>query len=135
MSKVADAVRELETRQRMLQAELTKVDQQLRAIVAALAAEGGTRSNSPPRKPASVKSASPRHRFEPGEAVNLMRKLVTKPTRPAEVVRRLASAKGYEGTLGESDEERFRWATLSAIKAAVGAKRLVKHKDGKVAAA
>ena len=135
MSKVADAVHELETRRRVLQAELTEVDQQLRAIVAALASKGGAGSAAAPKKAASVKGASPRRWFAPGEAVSLMRRLITKPTRPAEVVRRLASAKGYEGSLGKSDEERFRWAALSAIKAAVGAKRLVKHKDGKVAAA
>jgi len=70
--------------------------------------------------------------FEPGEVNELMRKLITKPTRQTDVIKQLAAAKGYAGKLSKKDKMRFNWAVLSALKAAVKTKRLVKHADGKV---
>jgi hypothetical protein len=70
--------------------------------------------------------------FEPGEVNELMRKLITKPTRQTDVIKQLATAKGYAGKLSKKEKMRFNWAVLSALKAAVKTKRLVKHADGKV---
>ena len=134
MTKLADAVQQLEERQGALRAELAQIDEQLRKVMVALAVEQRSIDGAAAKK--ATGEANSRSRwFEPGEAATLMRKLIAKPTRPADVVRQLAAAKGYAGKLNKSDTNRFTWAVLSAIKTAVEAKRLVKHKDGKVVAA
>lgn len=140
MSRLSDAVRQLEARRAALEQELAKVNLRLRAVTAALGAgEAAAVVKTPAAttKPAHapVKQAAVRRWFDKGEALVLMRKLITKPMRPVEVIRSLAVAKGYAGKLSKSEQARFNWAAISAMKAAVQSKQLIKHKDGKLSVA
>lgn len=141
MSSVTDAVRELEARRTALENELAKINARLRAVAAALGASGEARAAPESPAPAAAapqavrraaKKAKVHRWFETGEALALMRKLIKKPMRPVEVIHALAEAKGYAGKLAKSEQDRFNWAVISAIKAAVQSKQLIKHKDGKV---
>ncbi|HXF44760.1 MAG TPA: hypothetical protein VNK91_01440 [Burkholderiaceae bacterium] len=142
MSSLSNAVRELEARRTALETELAKVNARLRAVIQALGASGEAQAAAPATAAPAPKAARPAakkatvHRwFEQGEALALMRKLIKKPMRPVEVIRALAEAKGYAGKLAKPERDRFNWAVISAIKAAVQAKQLVKHKDGKLSVA
>jgi len=60
--------------------------------------------------------------------------LIKTPTRQTDVVKQLASAKGYAGNLNKQDKARFAWSVISSIKAAVKAKRLIKRADSRLVA-
>lgn len=143
MSSLANAVRELEARRTALETELAKVNARLRAVTQALGTSGEAHAAAPaaaaaaPKavRPAAKKAATVHRWFEQGEALALMRKLIKKPMRPVEVIRALAEAKGYADKLAKPERDRFNWAVISAIKAAVQSKQLIKHRDGKVSIA
>jgi hypothetical protein len=72
--------------------------------------------------------------FERGEALALSKKLLTKPMAQADLVRALASAKGYNKGLSSADQKRFQSAAYQAIANGIAAKKLVANRDGKVSA-
>jgi hypothetical protein len=72
--------------------------------------------------------------FERGEALTLSKKLLTKPMAQADLVRALASAKGYNKGLSSADQKRFQSAAYQAIANGIAAKKLIQSKDGKVSA-
>ncbi|HUN92915.1 MAG TPA: hypothetical protein VMU33_12720 [Burkholderiaceae bacterium] len=72
--------------------------------------------------------------FERGEALALSKKILTKPMTQADLVRALASAKGYTKGLAATDQKRFQSAAYQAIANGIGARKLVQLKDGKVSA-
>jgi hypothetical protein len=151
MSNLSTAVRALEDRRAALTSELDQVNAQLRSIGQALGTAGSTKavvakaviakrspSPAPAAKPAAKaapgKQAPTRRWFEPGEAVTLMQRMATKPMRPSDIIKGLASMKGYAGKLNKQAQERFTWAATSALKAAIQAKRLLRNKDGSITA-
>lgn len=145
MSSLSSAVQALEERRASLEAELESVNRQLQSIHSALGTvgpatgkRGGKRSLEVVAKKSggTPKKAGRTSRwFNPGEAVELMQRLIKQPMRQADVIRQLGVLKGYAGKLDKKAQERFTWAATSALKAALQAKRLLKTKDGKVVTA
>jgi len=72
--------------------------------------------------------------FERGEALTLVKKLATKPTTQADLVRALGHSKGYAKSLSGADLKRFQSAAYQAIANAIARKQLVQSKDGTVTA-
>lgn len=70
--------------------------------------------------------------FERGEMVKLTKKVVTQPMTQADLVRALATAKGYDKGLPASEKARFKSAAYQAIAAALNAKQLFRNKQGQV---
>jgi len=70
--------------------------------------------------------------YERGEAIELMKKLATKPIAQADLVRAMAAKKPKYKTLSTADQKRFQSATYQAIANAIGAKKLFAGKDGLV---
>lgn len=144
MSSLSSAVQALEERRASLEAELESVNRQLQSIHSALGTvqkrrgrPAGKRTIALPEKKSGTvaKKGRTQRWFNPGEAVELMQRLIKQPMRQADVIRQLGVLKGYAGKLDKKAQERFTWAATSALKAALQAKRLIKTKDGKVAAA
>jgi hypothetical protein len=145
MSNLSTAVQVLEDRRAALEAELEKVNQSLQSIQAALGSSPAASKvkvsksaevkESKRAAKSSGKKSTTRRWFQPGEAVSLMQKMLTKPTRPGDVIKQLGAAKGYIGKLSSSEMERFTWAATSALKAAIKARKLLKLADGAVKAA
>ena len=72
--------------------------------------------------------------FERGEMVKLSKKILTQPMAQADLVRALATTKGYDKGLPTSEKARFKSAAYQAIAAALAAKHLIRNKQGQVAA-
>jgi hypothetical protein len=70
--------------------------------------------------------------FERGEMVKLTKKVLTQPMTQADLVRTLATAKGYDKGLPASEKARFKSAAYQAIAAALNAKQLFRNKQGQV---
>lgn len=143
MSNLSNAVRALEDQRIALESEIAKIDQRLKRIGVALGSgtarvarspSAPTAASKPAGKRASRKKSTTRRWFEPGEALALMQKLITKPTRPTDVFKQLAVAKGYAGKLSKKEMDRFIWSATAALKAAVDAKKLIKRGDGVISA-
>jgi hypothetical protein len=83
-------------------------------------------------KMARANGKSRRSWFERGEMVKLAKKLLTQPMSQADLVRALASAKGYDKGLSSSDKARFKSAAYQAIAAALNGKQLFRNKLGLV---
>lgn len=79
------------------------------------------------------KSESRRKWFERGEMVKLTKRLLSQPMTQADLVRALASAKGYDKGLPASEKARFKSAAYQAIAAALNAKQIFRNKQGQVA--
>jgi len=76
-------------------------------------------------------AASSRSRwFERGEAVKLAKGLLKTPMRPADLVRALGNAKGYNGALKGKESKKFEAAAHQALIHAVSNKSLFRSKDG-----
>jgi hypothetical protein len=76
-------------------------------------------------------AASSRSRwFERGEAVKLAKSLLKTPMRPADLVRALGDAKGYNGALTGKESKRFESAAHQALINAVSNKSLFRSRDG-----
>jgi hypothetical protein len=140
MSSLSSAVQALEERRASLEAELESVNRQLQSIHSALGTvqrkrgrPAGKRVVAVAARSAGTKKGRTQRWFNPGEAVELMQRLIKQPMRQADVIRQLGVLKGYAGKLDKKAQERFTWAATSALKAALQAKRLIKTKDGKVA--
>ncbi len=142
MSSLSSAVQALEERRASLEAELESVNRQLQSIHSALGTVQRKRGRPAGKKTIAVaaksagtgaKKGRTQRWFNPGEAVELMQRLIKQPMRQADVIRQLGVLKGYAGKLDKKAQERFTWAATSALKAALQAKRLFKTKDGKVA--
>lgn len=150
MESLASAIRTLGARKTALEAELAQVNQELEEITAAIAAatnghkgSADVSAASAPPRPATktkaqsaeapkqtAKTPSQRSWFEPGEALGLLQKLLNNPKSASEVVNEIVVLKNHQN-LPKPDLERFKWATHSAIKAAVAARKLVRR-EGKV---
>ena len=72
-------------------------------------------------EPAVRKGGTRRKWFERGEMIKIAKKLLTKPMTQADLVRGLASAKGYDKGLPSSEKARFKSAAYQAIAAALQA--------------
>lgn len=149
MENLVSAIRTLGARKSALEAELAKINEELQEITAELEAakDGRTAGAAAAEQPAVVAEAKPpapkapkktpakkpaqRSWFQPGEAVALFQKVLKNPTSPSEAVNEVVALKGHRN-LPKADLERFKWAALSALKAAVANKTLVRR-DGKVA--
>jgi hypothetical protein len=81
---------------------------------------------------AGAKAESRRKWFERGEMIKLTKKVLTQPMSQADLVRALASAKGYDKGLPASEKARFKSAAYQAIAAALSAKQLFRNKQGQV---
>jgi len=79
------------------------------------------------------KGGARRKWFERGEMIKLARKLLAQPMSQADLVRALASAKGYDKGLPASEKARFKSAAYQAIAAALAGKQLFRNKVGQVA--
>jgi hypothetical protein len=79
------------------------------------------------------KTESRRKWFERGEMVKLSKRLLSQPMTQADLVRALASAKGYDKGIPASEKARFKSAAYQAIAAALNAKQLFRNKQGQVA--
>lgn len=90
-------------------------------------ARAGTRTNGSGRR-----GGARRKWFERGEMIKLARKLLTQPMSQADLVRGLASAKGYDKGLPASERARFKSAAYQAIAAALNGKQLFRNKAGQV---
>lgn len=84
---------------------------------------------------AAKKGGARRKWFERGEMIKLAKKILTQPMTQADLVRGLATAKGYDKGLPSSEKARFKSAAYQAIAAALNAKQLSRNKTGQVAAA
>lgn len=93
--------------------------------------EGGAGRAGRARAP-GAKAEARRKWFERGEMVKLTRKVLTQPMSQADLVRALASAKGYDKGLPTSEKARFKSAAYQAIAAALNAKQLFRNKQGQV---
>jgi len=100
---------------------------------------GGQPSISIPAARAAVRadgsgrrSGARRKWFERGEMIKLSRKLLAQPMSQAELVRGLASAKGYDKGLPASEKSRFKSAAYQAIAAALHGKQLFRNRTGQV---
>jgi hypothetical protein len=102
------------------------LDQGATALPAELLARAG--------RGGGAKGEARRKWFERGEMIKLTRKVLTQPMSQADLVRALASAKGYDKGLPASEKARFKSAAYQAIAAALNAKQLVRNKQGQVAA-
>ena len=86
-------------------------------------------------KESAARSGGKRRKwFERGEMIAMSRKILTRPMAQADLVRGLASAKGYEKTLSSAEKARFASAAYQAIAAALAAKQLTRNKLGQVSA-
>jgi hypothetical protein len=81
---------------------------------------------------AAKKGGARRKWFERGEMIKLAKKILTQPMTQADLVRSLATAKGYDKGLPSSDKARFKSAAYQAIAAALNAKQLFRNKLGQV---
>jgi len=70
--------------------------------------------------------------FERGEMIKLAKKLLSHPMSQADLVRSLASAKGYDKGLPASERARFKSAAYQAIAAALNGKQLFRNRAGQV---
>jgi hypothetical protein len=84
------------------------------------------------RSSAPSKGGSRRKWFERGEMVKIAKKLLTQPMSQADLVRGLATAKGYDKGLPSSEKARFKSAAYQAIAAALNGKSLYRNKTGQV---
>jgi len=98
------------------------------AIPAHVARVGGRADGS------AQKGGARRKWFERGEMIKLSRKLLAQPMTQADLVRGLASAKGYDKGLPSSEKARFKSAAYQAIAAALNGKQLFRNKLGLVSA-
>jgi len=90
-------------------------------------ARAGTRPNG------SVSKGGARRKwFERGEMIKLAKKLLAQPMSQADLVRGLASAKGYDKGLPASEKARFKSAAYQAIAAALNGKQLFRNRAGQV---
>ena len=99
------------------------------AALPAAAARAGGRPNGSARA-----GAARRKWFERGEMVKLAKRLLAQPMSQADLVRGLASAKGYDKGLPASERARFKSAAYQAIAAALNGKQLFRNKAGQVSA-
>jgi len=97
------------------------------AGVPVTAVRAGTRTNGSGRR-----SGARRKWFERGEMIKLARRLLAHPMSQADLVRGLASAKGYDKGLPASERARFKSAAYQAIAAALNGKQLFRNKAGQV---
>ncbi len=81
---------------------------------------------------AAKKGGARRKWFERGEMIKLAKKLLTQPMSQADLVRGLASTKGYDKGLPSSEKARFKSAAYQAIAAALNGKQLFRNKLGQV---
>jgi hypothetical protein len=81
---------------------------------------------------AAKKGGARRKWFERGEMLKLARKILAQPMTQADLVRGLATAKGYDKGLPTSEKARFKSAAYQAIAAALNAKQLFRNKTGQV---
>jgi len=96
------------------------------AVPEALAARAGR------VRAGGAKAEARRKWFERGEMVKLTRKVLTQPMSQADLVRALATAKGYDKGLPTAEKARFKSAAYQAIAAALNAKQLFRNKQGQV---
>lgn len=82
---------------------------------------------------AAAKGGARRKWFARGEMIKLSKKLLAQPMTQADLVRGLATAKGYDKGLPSSEKARFKSAAYQAIAAALNAKQLFRNKLGQVA--
>jgi hypothetical protein len=87
----------------------------------------GVRTNGSGRR-----SGARRKWFERGEMIKIARKLLSQPMTQADLVRGLASAKGYDKGLPASERARFKSAAYQAIAAALHGKQLFRNRSGQV---
>ncbi len=95
-------------------------------LASAIPAAGGKRAGG--------KGGTRRKWFDRGEMIKLSRKLLTHPMTQADLVRGLASAKGYDKGLPAGEKSRFKSAAYQAIAAALNGKQLLRNKQGQVSA-
>jgi len=88
---------------------------------------GGVRPDGATRK-----GGARRKWFERGEMIKLARRLLAQPMSQADLVRGLASAKGYDKGLPASERARFKSAAYQAIAAALNGKQLFRNRVGQV---
>ncbi|HYA59535.1 MAG TPA: hypothetical protein VED85_04160 [Burkholderiaceae bacterium] len=90
-------------------------------------ARAGVRPNGSGRR-----GGARRKWFERGEMIKIARKLLAQPMSQADLVRGLASAKGYDKGLPASERARFKSAAYQAIAAALNGKQLFRNRSGQV---
>src|SRR5262245_16723832 len=121
MDSLAKTISMLEERRANLTHELGQINDQLAAVAALLQGNGALREKaaSSPRNGAkrtgAGRGASPKARrswFAREEAGKLLRKAAKSGKSAADLVRRVAALKGYEGTLSPDDMRRFQSATF-----------------------
>ncbi len=81
---------------------------------------------------AAAKGGARRKWFERGEMIKLSRKMLAQPMSQADLVRGLASVKGYDKRLPSAEKARFKSAAYQAIAASLNAKQLFRNKAGQV---
>jgi hypothetical protein len=80
----------------------------------------------------AARGGSRRKWFERGEMIKITKKVLTQPMSQADLVRALATAKGYDKGLPASEKARFKSAAYQAIAAALNGKQLFRNKQGQV---
>ncbi len=143
MVSIVSAVTELESRRKALELELAAVTSKLNAIHMALgqaesseaksAARAGEKSAGGAAKGvARKKTRKLRQWFKSGEAVSLMKRIVRTPMTASEIVKALASAKGYDKSLQAEPLKRFHGTAYMAVSNAIKAGTATRLKDGRV---
>lgn len=135
MNSLAKTIATLEDRRTALARELGQIDGQLAAVAALLdganARKDKNRSNAdkgPPR--AAATRAVRKSWFAREEASKLLRKIARTAKPAADLVREIATVKGYAGKLSPDDMRRFQGAAFMAINQAIKAGALKRRKDG-----
>ncbi|HUN94353.1 MAG TPA: hypothetical protein VMU33_20040 [Burkholderiaceae bacterium] len=117
------------------QARLVRELKSLNERIAAASAKAAKQAGAKPAKSGKpAKTAKRKSWFARGEALVLLKKLATKPSTQADLVRAVLAAKGYDKGLASADLKRVQSATFQAIANAIAGKQLAVGKDGRVSA-
>jgi len=132
MTSLAQTISVLQSRRENLVREIADIERRLAAVTRAL---GTPRARLVKGRGSRAAKGGRRAWFAHGETAKLLRRVARTPKPPADLVRDIATIKGYADHLSSDEMRRFQGAAFMAIEHAVKVGTLKRRKDGRVSAA